>query len=50
MLKLQGRRGFGGQSVLTMKVFVVLQGLITATLLLGKSGVSEEGRDSWNKE
>ena len=50
MPQLQGRRGFSGQVVLTMKVFVVLQGLITVTLLSGKSGVRKEGRESWDKE
>ena len=50
MPQLQGRRGFSGQAVLTMKVFAVLQGLLTATLLSGKSGIREEGRESWDKE
>ena len=48
--QLQDRRGFGGHLVLTMKVLVVLHGLITATLLSGKSGAREEGRESWDKE
>ena len=49
-VQLQDRRGLSGQDVLTMKVLVVLLGLITATLLSGKSGAREEGRESWNKE
>ena len=48
--QLQDRRGFSGQDVLTMKVLVVLLGLITATLPSGKSGAREEGRESWDKE
>ena len=45
--QLQDMRGFSGQDVLTMKVLAVLQGLITATLLSGKSGAREEGKESW---
>ena len=42
-VQLQDMRGFREQAVLTMKVFVVLQGLITATLLSGKSGEGRKG-------
>ena len=45
--QLQDMRSFSGQDVLTMKVLAVLQGLITATLVSGKSGAREEGRESW---
>ena len=46
----QDRRGFSGQEGLTMKIFVVVLGLITATLVSSKSGAREEGRESWDKE
>ena len=36
--------------VLTMKVLVVLLGLITATFLSGKGADREEGRESWDKD
>ena len=35
---------------LTMKVLVVLMGLITATFLSGKGADREEGRESWDKD
>ena len=36
--------------VLTMKVLVVLMGLITAKFLSGKGADREEGRESWDKD
>ena len=36
--------------VLTMKVLVVLLGLITATFLSGKGADREEGKESWDKD
>ena len=41
--QLQDRRGLSGQEVLTMKALAVLPGLITATLVSGKSGEGREG-------
>ena len=48
--QLKDRRGFSGQEGPTMKIFVVVLGLITATLVSSKSGAREEGRESWDKE
>ena len=49
--QLQDISGFSQeQDVLTMKVLAVLLGLMTATLLSGKSGAREEGRESWDKK
>ena len=36
--------------VLTMKMLVVLLGLITAMFLSGKGADREEGRESWDKD
>ena len=44
-LQLQGKSGIVNKKVLTMKVLVVLLGLITATLLSGK-GTREEERST----